>query len=306
MKETIRYYYNIYPNKIEMIDNGCYFYFNSIKYYFIKTNRAKEEIDFLVNISNDLYNNNILVDTFVMNKDKLFYVVNLEETYVMLRVNSLENNVYTIQDTLLFDNSLISNNPRNLSTDWATLWMKKIDDYEIEISEFNTDYPLIQCTFDYYVGLAENAVSYFIDSFNEEDVGTSRVTINHKRVSSVIYTGQIYNPLTFTFDYEVRDLAEYIKSCFFDNKLDYEEIERVLRFNNYSRCSLRFLYSRLMYPSYYFDMIEKILIGDEDEDKLNIFIERIEDYQDMLTTMYDIINKITNIPIVQWLFDNYQ
>lgn len=306
MKETIRYYYNIYPNKIEMIDNGCYFYFNGIKYYFIKTNRTKEEIDFLVKISNDLYNNNILVDTFVKNKDNLFYVINLEDVYVMLRVNSLESNEYTIQDTILFNNSLISNNVRSLSSDWATLWMKKIDDYETEISEFNTDYPIIQSTFDYYVGLAENAVSYFIDSFNEEDVSTSRVTINHKRVNSKIYTGQIYNPLTFTFDYEVRDLAEYIKSSFFDNELDYDEIEKVIRNNNFSRCSLRFLYSRLLYPSYYFDMLEKIIVENEDESKLNIYIERIEDYQDMLTNMYDIINRITNIPIIQWLFDNYE
>ena len=288
-----------------MIDNGCYFYFNGVKYYFIKTNRNKEEIDFLVKISNDLYNNNVMVDTFVRNKDNLFYVINLEEVYVMLRVNNLESNVYTIQDTILFNYSLISNNVRNLSSDWATLWMKKIDDYEREISEFNTDYPIIQSTFDYYVGLAENAISYFIDTFNEEDVNTSRVTINHKRVSSVIYVGQIYNPLTFTFDYEVRDLAEYIKSCFFDNRLNYEEIESVIRKCNFSRCSLRLLYSRLMYPSYYFDVLESVLIGDDEEDKLNIFIDRIEDYQDMLTSMYDIINKITNIPIVQWLFDNY-
>ena len=35
MKETINYYYNVYPEKVYEINNGCYFYFNTYKYYFI-------------------------------------------------------------------------------------------------------------------------------------------------------------------------------------------------------------------------------------------------------------------------------
>lgn len=46
MKETINYYYNIYPSKIVEINNGCYFYFNDFKYYFVETSKSIEEIEF--------------------------------------------------------------------------------------------------------------------------------------------------------------------------------------------------------------------------------------------------------------------
>ena len=39
MKETIKFYYNVYIEKIYEIDNGYYFYLNEFKYYFIEFNR---------------------------------------------------------------------------------------------------------------------------------------------------------------------------------------------------------------------------------------------------------------------------
>jgi hypothetical protein len=301
MKETIKYFYNVYPEEIYEISNGCYFFFNDFKFYFVKFSRNIKELDVLVKVSNDLYNKNILVDTFILSKDSSFYVSVDNEIYVMLRVNSVENDVLSLKDVVYFNNLLIGKDNFNISSNWANLWMKKVDDFELEISELNTEFPLIQESFDYYVGLAENAISYFNDTINDEDMSKAKINLNHKRVGSKTLSGYINNPLTFTFDYDVRDVSEYIKSKFFSGILDYDEVEDLIYDNNYSKISLRLLMSRLLYPSYYFDALKEIFLYDDSEDKIKVYVNKVNEYEDFLLDVYNMINKKVNIPPIEWL-----
>ena len=190
-----------------------------------------------------------------------------------------------------------------MNEDWATLWSKKIDEFETEMTDLNNDYPIIQESSHYYIGLAENAISYFRDTLIEEDIKTVKINLNHKRVGSKVYSGVLYNPLTFTFDYDVRDISEYIKSKFFASNLDYFEIEEILNNYQFSKCSLRFLFSRLLYPSYYFDLAYKVLNDDYDENKIDILLSRIQEYEDFLMDIYNIINRKVHIPPVQWIMN---
>lgn len=304
MKETIRYYYNVYPDKIIELENGCYFFNCDYKYYFIKYTRDIKNIDLLVKISNDLYNKGILVDTFILSKDKTFYVNVDNEIYVMLRVNSIENDTCTLKDIIYFNNLLISNNKVRLNGDWASLWEKKIDEFEITISEINNEYPLIQQSFSYYIGLAENAISYYKDTVTDEDMSSIKINLNHRRIDKDATSANLNNPLTFTFDYEVRDVAEYIKSKFFNGIIDFDEIDDLLLSNNFGRASLRILFSRLLYPSYYLDEVKNIFIYDEDENKIQKIINKCESYEDFLIDVYNLINKKTNIPPIEWLINN--
>lgn len=304
MKETIRYYYNVYPDKIYTIENGCYFFNCDFKYYFVKYTGNINNLDLIVKISNDLYNKGILVDTLILTKDKTFYVNIDTEIYVMLRVNSIENDTCTLKDIVYFNNLLISKNEIRLNGDWASLWEKKIDEFEISISEINDEYPLIQESFSYYVGLAENAISYFKDTIVEEDISKVKINLNHRRIDANASSANLNNPLTFTFDYEVRDIAEYIKTKFFHGILDFDEVDDLLLSNNFTRPSLRILFSRLLYPSYYFDEVKNIFIYDEKEDKIKKYIEKCESYEDYLIDIYNLINKKIPIPPIEWLINN--
>lgn len=304
MKETIKYYYNIYPNEIFELDNGCYFYFNDYKFYFVEFNRDLKELDLLVKVSNDLYNKNILVDTFIHSKDKKFYVEVENMPYVMMRVNSIESDVCSLKDIVYFNNLLKVKNEVKFNNDWSILWMNKIDAFEAQMSEVNTEYPLVQESSSYYIGLAENAVSYFKDTMLEEDHSSILVNLNHKRVYYNDFSGHINNPLTFTFDYEVRDIAEYIKSSFFDGVVDFEEIEDLLLDVGFSKASYRLLFARLLYPSYYFDSIKKIFVYDEDESIIERFIDKNKEYEDFLIDIYNIINRKVSIPPIEWLINN--
>ena len=300
MKETINYYYNVFPVKIYDIKMGCYFYFNNVKYYFIKYSEDINHIDTWVKISNDLYNKNILVDTFIKNKYNTYYVDFDEEKYVLLRVNSIENDIFTLNDIIYFNNLLVANETNTMHLDWATIWMKKIDDYENEISEFNYEYPILRESSDYYIGLAENAVSYFKDTVIEEDMRSVKINLNHRRIKSKPYSGYINNPLTFTFDYEVRDIAEYIKSSFFEGDFHEEDFYKIIN-KNYSKASLRLLFSRLLYPNYYFGIVEEILVEEIDELKLKKYVDLIDEYERFLFKIYEIINRRVPIPVVEWL-----
>lgn len=301
MKETIKFYYNIYPKDVYEIENGCYFFFNDFKFYFVKFNRDIKELDFLVKISNDLYNKNILVDTFILSKDKSFYVHVDDEIYVMLRVNSLESDELNLKDIVYFNNLLIGDERTSISGNWGSLWMKKVDDFELQMSELNTEYSLIQESFDYYIGLAENAITYFNDTIRDEDMSQARINLNHKRVFANSLSGYINNPLTFTFDYEVRDVAEYIKSKFFSGFIDYDEIEDLIFDSKYSRVSFRLLFSRLLYPSYYFDVVKYVFLYDEGEEKLEKYISKCSEYEDFLIDIYNMISKKVSIPTIEWL-----
>ena len=300
MKETIKFYYNVYIEKLYTTDMGSYFYMSGFKYYFLEFNRDIKEIDILVKMSNDLYNKGILVDTFILTKDNKYFVYVEDKIYVMLRVNSIEEDKYNLKDIVYFNNLLIVKNENLLNNNWATLWMKKVDDFEEEISELNTDYPLIQNTFDYYMGLAENAISYVNDTFIDEKPSDFKVNLNHKRIKEA-YQGYVNNPLTFTFDYSVRDIAEYVKYKFFNNTLEIDELEDLIFNYNFTRGELRLLYARLLYPSYYLDTIKDIFILDKDESVLKKYINKQEEYEYFLKDIYHTIKKKIEIPPVEWL-----
>ena len=102
MKETINYYYKVYPDKIYEINSGVYFYFNDFKYYFIEFTRTKEEINLLVKISNDLYNKHVLVNTFILTKDNNYFVELNDKIMILLRVNSIESDTNTLKDLIYF------------------------------------------------------------------------------------------------------------------------------------------------------------------------------------------------------------
>lgn len=297
MKETINYYYNVYPKKIVEINNGCYFYFNDFKYYFVETSKSIEEIEFLVKVSNLLYKRNIFVDTFIMSKNKTFYVVLNDKIYILLRVNALENDKYSLNNLIYFNNLLLLKN--NNVVPYDVLWGKKIDMFESEMADLNIDYPIIQESFDYYVGLAENALSYYVDIKETENMNDAKVSLGHKRLNKYALSGLINNPINFTFDYEIRDTALYIETKFFDGVLDFEEVVDALK--KFNRLDLRLLFSRLLYPMYYFDQVKLILEEDVDEKTLIKFIRKSRAYEMLLLDVFNVINKKYNIPKVEWL-----
>ena len=130
-----------------------------------------------------------------------------------------------------------------------------------------------------------------------------RICLSHRRVKYPNVKLNFLNPLSFIFDLEIRDIAEYIKSAFFAGEDALSYLKEALKIKKYSIYSLELLYARLLYPSYYFDVYENVMNDLEQEEKLVPIIEKACDYEDFFYNAYIEINQYVPIERISWLLD---
>ena len=181
MKNILEYYYNIYPDTLYENGNAYYFFVNDIKYYFLPFNRNINELNDLVELTNKLYFNGIKVHTFICTKEGKYYIEHEKTSYVLLRVNIEEKEEIDIYDIIKFNNLNITSKNKSNNLLWIKRWEHTVDSFEREVGELNNDYPLLTSYFNYYVGLAENAISY-VKTVNLEDI--DQLFLSHKRIKT--------------------------------------------------------------------------------------------------------------------------
>ena len=181
----------------------------------------------------------------------------------------------------------------NERVDWIKLWENKIDYYEYHIKYVGNSNELKE-SFDYYIGMGETAISYL--KYNLEQKNENLV-ISHKRVNKNDY----HNPINITIDYRVRDIAEYLKEYIIYDNQNKIDIEKLFEKLELSRNEYILLYGRLLFPSYYFDMYDKIINKQSTNYELNKIIINIEKYEQFLSNIYLLINRKVNIPKVNWI-----
>ena len=202
----------------------------------------------------------------------------------------------TLEEISFLSNSLYK---QNIRVNWGKLWSDKIDYLENLIYENGKKFPLLVDSFNYFVGLAENAISYFNNIFISDDL---KYSISHKRIKIGDTVEQLYNPLNIIFDYRVRDLAEYIKISFFNNNDNiFTEINNYLKNNNLNLVEVKLLISRILYPSFYFDFYEDILICDRDEKIILNIISNLNSYEKYLDNVISFFRFFYNVDDVLWL-----
>ena len=65
------------------------------------------------------------------------------------------------------------------------------------------------------------------------------------------------------------------------------------------------LYVRLLYPSYYFDLYERIVNENKDEKEMFKIIELIPSYEELLYEIYSLIRRKINILGIDWINKKY-
>ena len=217
MKETILFYYNIDVDDIEELDGKYHFRYNNRDYFFVFFNRLPEELDDILNCAKSMKEKGIDCHDIILNKDGGVLTKVGEFDYILFAVaNMMEK--YDIVDMAEANKKLIlgSEHSKLYRNNWGALWSAKVDYFEYQISELGKDKEIILDSFSYYIGLAENAISYVNNiplkfSITPQD----KICLSHRRLSFPNYKLNYLNPLSFIFDLEVRDIAEYLKSAFF-------------------------------------------------------------------------------------------
>lgn len=306
MKDMINYYYNFNVESVEDWDTIYTFKWQNENFYFVPLKRSERELIDLTLVSKELKTRGIECHDLIINKFGKLITNVYEANYILLKPIGNIDEEYDLQSMIKINNSLVLNpNKSNLyRNSWAKLWSDKIDYFEYQVHELGRGKEIILDSFSYYIGLGENAISY-IDNTNRKykKTGLDRICLSHRRIKYPNYKLNYLNPLSFIFDLEVRDIAEYIKSAFFvgENALSY--LKEALAITKFSIYSLELLYARLLYPSYYFDIYEKIMNNEEEEEKLISIIEASDAYEDFLKSAYIEINKYAPIEGISWILD---
>lgn len=302
MKEYISYYYNLYIDDINDYKDYYSFFYNNYEYIFVYYNRTKEELNDILEVINELKYKNIYTHEIIYNKYNSPLSLIGNTNYILLRIisNKEEYDIVKISD---FNNKLILNNESSklYRMNWAHLWEKKVDYIEEQISKLGKDKKIVIDTLSYYIGLCENAISYVNRANYLYQYMGGKICLSHRRIFYPNVSFNYLNPLSFIFDYSIRDVAEYIKVLFFNNISPLIELSTYLKINKLNIYEYHMLYARLLYPSYYFDIYENIMNDREDENKLLPIIEKCNDYELFLKEAYYEISKYTKLDEIDWI-----
>lgn len=307
MKESINYYYHFTISEVENWgDVYCFFYQNQL-FYFVPFNRSESELEDLVNVSRELKQRKIEAHDIIYNQFGKILTNVYHTNYILLKPIGDIYHQYGLSDMIKMNHSLVLNESKSklYRNSWASLWTAKLDYFEYQIHELGKDKTLILDSFSYYLGLGENAISYLnATTAKYQPTIKDRVCLSHRRINYPNYKLNFLNPCSFIFDLEVRDIASYLKSAFFAGEDALSYLKEVLRLESFSVYSYQLLYARLLYPSYYFDLYEKIMNDKEEEEALIPIIEKVNEYEQFLRDAYYEICKYTMIDRIEWLLND--
>ena len=269
MRNVIKYYYKIETAELSFFNN----------YYLFDNYMLKELVDDInFNIYNILIYNNIPVHKIIFNIFNSYYTIIDNKKYVLYElcdkcIVNLDLIAKFNYKTSFIDITKIKKN------DCSILWTKKIDFYEnnIESSDLSI----------YYIGLSELAIRTNYENKHKITYG-----ISHRRITNYY---DYFCPDNFTIDCITRDYAEYFKMLFFykDENIDLNYIDKIFQ-NNYLIGDFIMFFSRMCFPSYFFDYIEK-------KHSFKNFYSKINMYENLLykINLY-LINKY-NYDEITWL-----
>lgn len=298
MKNAINYYYNLSPNVIHQ--TGKVYKFSVEGYFYILTPfDLVDEIRDIYDLSNILLQRGVYCHQIILNSSNQLLTKINNILYVLMKVFVDINKKITVNDVILFNNiGLIANEKNKLKrNDWFTLWVNKVDYFEYQVNQLGKKYPLIRESFSYFVGLAENAIWLYKNT----QVGTTTLTISHRRIRVEDTLYDLYNPLNMIIDNKIRDICEYFKSAFFYDSISQMDIMSYLYYSNLNNYECILFFARMMFPSYYFDIYEKIMSNHGTEEELKLIINKINDYEVFLANLYQYFKNVTNFPEIEWI-----
>lgn len=294
MKNIIEYYYNLRIDELHNKNDTYYFNINNNN-FILKPYTGNIERSYDIYKLNTIMSNKFNIDNIILNKYNN-PLTKINDNFYILTSNKKEKKLtLPLISNMALNNINIESLERNK---WEVLWENKVDYYEMQLGENEKKYPLIRESFDYFVGLAENAISYLVNTKLE-----LKPTINDQKVVSHNNIEISLNePSNLILDHKARDVAEYIKYSFFNNNQNiFNELNEYFYHNYYSPYGIRVLFSRILYPSFYFNTYDKIISGKVEEKELNKIISKINNYEIYLYNIYLYLRKYYNIPSVDWL-----
>lgn len=290
MKNLINYYYNLFITEFKKVKDKFTFQINDKNYEFIPFLDDPKTFyeNYLI-----LKNNNIYCHEVLINKDNSIITEYNNKPYILIKENINIDKYVDINEIISYD--ILVNKDQTLN--WKNLWKEKIDYYEYQMSQISFKYPILKKSFDYYIGLTETAIS-LLNYINNSEIS---FYICHKRITYNEKLYEFFNPIELIIDNRTRDIAEYIKMNYLYEKLNISEVCRIIDYFNFNFSESLLFLSRLIYPSYYFDMYDEIIQEKISEEKILYYIKKSSRYEELLKQTYIYLKNKYLIPEIEWL-----
>lgn len=207
---------------------------------------------------------------------------------------------------------------------WKSFWEQRLDQMERVWNEQLFHPPendferMFLEGFPYYMGLAENAIQYIMDTeLDDEPQFVDTGTVCHERFCSSTWgkNASLKNPFDWVFDHASRDLAEWSRARYLQNIKTYEpDVQKF--FKEYtsiiplSSFSWRLLYARLLFPLHFFECVEEYYITSSEQqrfilaERLKKINEQTSEYEQFLRGFFSLVEvpvRTYRIPLVDWL-----
>lgn len=303
MKNAISYFYNMAIDDIHQNSEMFYFDYNGVRYVLVQYSGNPSLISDIYNLQLELLGRGVYVHQMILNKDGQIITFINGLPYILMRLFNYNDSV-SIEQIIEFStltSNVVAGNRLN-RTEWSKLWAEKIDYLEYEINQLGQKYSSVRDSFSYFIGLGETSIQLFNMFFGDETKHViAGICVSHDRIGVNNNTFDLYNPLNFIIDYRVRDGAEYIKNKFFAGQDVSMDVNNLLLNSNYTRDEHLLFFIRLLYPSYYFDLYENIIIGDADSLLLKKITDKVDDFQILLRYIYRYYKNIIQLPTIEWL-----
>ena len=306
MKNTINYYYNLNPNKINHIFDYYYFYIDNELYYFSIYTKDVSSISDVYKFNQELIGKGVLVNEIIDNKMSSVLTFVNQVPYILTKVVVNINKPISLGEISYLSMSQISYPKGLLRDNWLNLWISKIDYLEYHHEQNFSKFPLINSSFNYFIGLGENAISYLSETLRKYKADYSDVgVISHDviLVDDTIYN--LYNPENIIIDHKARDLAEYIKVSFFkDNYSIFDELDEYFRHHYFSIFGIELVIARVLWPSFYFEAYDEVMRNKITESSVLKITSRVSEYERYLGDVFKYFRRFYPIEEVSWLVRN--
>ena len=297
MKNTINFYYNIFLDELIKKDNCYYFYYGGDEYYFVPLNRPYDDVQSIYKLNLEMKKRRCLVHELVLNKDKSIITIVNGISYVLIKLCKYKNDKVFLNDINYIQNMTVNIecDKSLVRNEWIKLWSEKIDYYEYQISQVGKKYPLLCDSLSYFIGMAENAISYLVNNLDSKT--NVNLVVSHKRIYQESGSLNFYDPLNFVVDSRVRDVAEFIKETFYNKTLNLYDLKSYFNMANLNKNEYILLLGRLLFPTYYFDIYDEVINNNLNEEKIAKVIDKAYEFEEFLCIIYKYIvyNKKINI-----------
>lgn len=295
MKEALNYFYNINIENIKCINSYKLIATTNHVTYLLIESSSIDDIKYIFNPFVEEYYKRQNKYNIVININRE-YITKINEKYlILIKLPPTHLSDVNIENIIEFSkkNQL---QLKNYKVVWDILWENKINYLNNYIINNESKYKNIMPYIYYYMGVSENCIIY-LRELNKVIKHTINLipTISHRRIFYPLKEIYLNNPFNFVVDVIERDIAEYIKSLYYEKKDYLNELEYYLKTNKLDTYEASLLYIRIVYPSYFFDFIEN-----SDAYK-NFDFYNTKKYEELIKKTYELINSYVNIQKIDWL-----